>query len=185
MAVLEGTGSATDRIDPNVSPDLLPFPPAAVSATLFRYGGRGQVVIIGPAGFLSAACLQVSAVTVNLRPFDTAVYDAGSTSCPDNVAGRTATVGCVGDTAIMLDMQFPEGDVELEEGGVASIGGVRVASFAIRPGYETMSLRGTVEVRAGKDEQVPAFGGKTGDVVSFDVTPKGATTPTIGRCTLK
>ena len=87
---------------------------------------------------------------------------------------------------IMLEMQFPEGDIELEEGGVASIGGVRgPASFAIRPGYETMSLRGTVEVRAGKDEQVPAFGGKTGDVVAFDVTPKGATTPTIGRCTLK
>jgi hypothetical protein len=85
----------------------------------------------------------------------------------------------------MLDVQFPQGRVELEEGGVAVDRGVRVASFAIRPGYETMSLRGTIEVRAGKDEEVPVFGGKTGDVVSFDVTPKGATTPTIGRCTLK
>ena len=184
VAVREGTGNATERIDPNVGPDLLPFPPAALSATLFRYGGRGQVVIIGPPGFLTAACLQVSAVTVNLRPFDTAVYDAGSASCPDNVAGRAATLGCLGDTAMMLDMQFPDGEIELEEGGVASIGGVRVASFAISPGYETMSLRGTIEVRAGKNEEVPVFGGKAGDIVSFDVTPKGATTPTIGRCTL-
>jgi hypothetical protein len=167
-----------------VSDDLLPFAPAAVSATLFRYGGGGQVVIVGPPGFLSAACLQVSAVTINLRPFDTAVFNAGS-ACPTNVAGRPATSGCVGDTAIMLDVQFPQGEIALEEGGVASIGGVRVASFAIRPGYETLSLRGTIEVRAGKAVEVPVFGGKTGDVVSFDVTPKGATTPTIGRCTLK
>ena len=184
VVVRQGSGDATDRIDPNVSNDLLPFAPAAVSATLFRYGGGGQVVIIGPPGFLSAACLQVSAVTINLRPFDTAVYNAGS-ACPSNVAGRVATSGCVGDTAIMLDVQFPQGQIELEEGGVASIGGVRVASFAKRSGYETLSLRGTIEVRAGKAEEVPVFGGKTGDVVSFDVTPKGATTPTIGRCTLK
>ncbi|MEO5840690.1 MAG: hypothetical protein ABIQ73_19660 [Acidimicrobiales bacterium] len=185
VAVREGSGNATDRIDPDVNADLLPFPPAAVSATLFRYGGQGQVVIVGPAGFLNAACFQVSAVTINLRPFDTAVYNAGARSCPGNVAGRAVTLGCTGDTAIMLDVQFPQGQVELEEGGVASIGGVRIASFAIRPGYETLSLRGTIEVRAGKAEEVPMFGGKTGDVVSFDVTPKGATTPTIGRCTLK
>ncbi|HUP74259.1 MAG TPA: hypothetical protein VM282_14550 [Acidimicrobiales bacterium] len=184
VAVREGSGNAVDRIDPNVGDDLLPFPPAALSATLFRYGGRGQVVITGPAGFLTAACLQVSAVTVNLRPFDTAVYNAGAASCPGNVAGRPAISRCIGDTAIMLEVQFPQGQVELEEGGVAAIGGVRVASFAIEPGYETLSLRGTIEVRAGQDEQVPVFGGKPGDVVSFDVTAKGATTPTIGRCML-
>jgi hypothetical protein len=184
VAVREGAGNATDRIDPDVSPELLPSPPAAVSATLFRYGGKPQVVVIGPAGFLTSACLQVSAVTVNLRPFDTARYNAGSASCPNNVAGRGATPGCVGDTAIMFEVQFPQGEVELEEGGMASIGGVRVASFAARPGYETLSLRGTIEVPAGKVEAVPVFGGKQGDVVSFDVTAKGAATPTIGRCTL-
>ena len=185
VAVKEGAGNAADRIDPNVPADQLPSAPSAVSATLFRYGGQGQVVIVGPAGFLTNACLQVSAVTVNLRPFDTAVYNAGSTSCPDNVAGRAANVGCLGDTAIMVDVVFPQGQVELEEGGLAVIGGVCVASFVKRAGYETMSVRGTVEVRAGKDEEVPVFGGKSGDVVSFDVTPKGATTPTIGKCTLK
>ena len=184
VAVREGSGNPTDRIDSNVSSELLPAQPAALSATLFRYGGRGQVVIVGPAGFLSSACLQVSAVTLNLRPFDTAIYNAGS-SCPANVAGRVATPGCEGDTAIMLEVQFPQGEIELEEGGVASIGGVRVASFASRPGYETLSLRGTIEVRTGKVEAVPVFGGKAGDVVSFDVTAKGAATPTIGRCTLK
>jgi hypothetical protein len=184
VAVRDGAGSATDRIDPNVDAALLPSPPAAVSATLFRYGGKGQVVIIGPPGFLGSACLQVSAVTVNLRPFDTAVYNAGS-ACPASVAGRVATPGCVGDTAIMLEVQFPQGEIELEEGGVASIGGVRVASFAVRPGYESLSVRGTIEVRTGKVEAVPIFGGKAGDVVSFDVTPKGAASPNIGRCTLK
>lgn len=184
VAVREGAGNATDRIDPNVGADVLPSPPAALSATLFRYGGRGQVVIIGPAGFLNSACLQVSAVTLNLRPFDTAVYNAGS-ACPANIAGRAATPGCVGDTAIMLEVQFPQGEVALEEGGLASIGGVRVASFAVRPGYESLSVRGTIEVRTGKVEAVPVFGGKAGDVVSFDVTPKGAATPNIGRCTLK
>ncbi|TML12014.1 MAG: hypothetical protein E6G39_12515 [Actinobacteria bacterium] len=185
VAVLAGAGNAVDRIDPNVSIELLPSAPAALSATLFRYGGRGQVVIVGPAGFLTTACLQVSAVTVNLRPFDTAIYNAGATACPANVAGRPATVGCVGDTAIMFEVQFPQGDVALDEGGVAAVGGVRVASFVARPGYETLSIRGTIEVRPGKDEEVPVFGGKPGDVVSFDVTPKGATTPTIGRCALK
>ena len=185
VAVVAGQGDATDRIDPNVSVELLPSAPAAVSATLFRYGGQAQVVIVGPAGFLTSACLQVSAVTVNLRPFDTAVYNAGGTSCPANVAGRAATIGCAGDTAVMFDVQFPQGEIALDEGGLAAIGGVRVASFATRPGYETLSIRGTIEVRAGKDEEVPVFGGKPGDVESFDVTPKGATTPTIGRCTLK
>ena len=184
VAVREGSGNPTDRIDASASADLLPAPPAAISATLFRYGGRAQVVIIGPAGFLSAACLQVSAVTVNLRPFDTAVYNAGS-ACPDNVAGRAAAPGCEGDTAIMVEVQFPQGEVALEEGGVAGVGGVRVASFADRPGYESLSVRGTIEVPTGKVEAVPVFGGKAGDVVSFDVTPKGAAAPTIGRCTLK
>ena len=184
VAVREGAGNAGDRIDPSVADDQLPFAPSAVSATLFRYGGQAQVVIVGPAGFLTNACLQISAVTVNLRPFDTAIY-SDSNACPTNVAGRAATVSCTGDSAIMLDLVFPQGEVELEEGGLAVIGGVRIAAFATRPGYETLSIRGTIEVRAGKAEEVPVFGGKTGEVVSFDVTPKGATTPTIGKCTLK
>jgi hypothetical protein len=183
VVVREGSGNPTDRIEGSVAAELLPAAPAAIAATLFRYGDRPQVVVVGPAGFLSAVCLQVSAVTVNLRPLDTAVYDT-ATTCPANVAGRDATPGCVGENAIMFEMQFPQGEVELEEGGVASIGGVRVASFVARPGYETLSLRGTIEVPVGKVESVPVFGGKTGDVVSFDVTPKGAATPTIGRCTL-
>jgi hypothetical protein len=185
VVVKEGPGKAGDRIDPSVADDQLPFAPSVVSATLFRYGGQGQVVIVGPAGFLNSACFQVSAVTVNLRPFDTATFNAGYSSCPDNVAGRGASVSCIGDTAVMVDVVFPQGQVELEEGGLAVIGGVRVASFARRAGYETLSIRGTIEVRAGKAEEVPVFGGKSGDVVSFDVTPKGATTPTIGKCTLK
>ena len=184
VAVREGAGNPGDRIDSGAGAELLPAPPAAISATLFRYGGRGQVVIVGPAGFLTTSCLQVSAVTVNLRPFDTAVYNAGS-ACPGNVAGRAATPGCEGETAVMLEVQFPQGEIELEEGGMASIGGVRVASFVARPGYESVSVRGTIEVPTGKVESVPVFGGNAGDVVSFDVTPKGATAPTIGRCTLK
>jgi hypothetical protein len=184
VAVRAGTGNAADRVESTVAAELLPAPPAAIAATLFRYGGQAQVVVVGPAGFLSNACLQVSAVTVDLRPIDTARYDAGAKSCPANVPGRNAVPGCVGDNAIMFQMQFPEGEVVLEEGGAATIGGVRIASFAARPGYEMLSLRGTIEVRAGKVESVPVFGGKTGDVVAFDVTPAGAATPTIGRCTL-
>lgn len=183
VAVRSGGGDATGRATAEVDPSVLPAPPGAVSATLFRHAGQGHVVLVGPPGFASRACVQVSAVAPTLRPFDTSVVGAAG-ACPPGVVGRAADVGCRGDTALMVGLVLPPGEVALEEGGAAGVGAVRVAVFGVAAGYEQVSLRGTITVPVGTSEAVPAFGGRPGEQVAFDVTPADAATPVIGRCTL-
>lgn len=185
MGVASGSQPEAERVRTEIDAALLPHAPGALSATLFQFGGRGQVVIAGPAGFAERACLQVSAVALNLRPFDTVRFEGAPGACPASVVGRNAQIGCRGDTAIMLELQFPEGQVDLEEGGSATIGGVRILSFANAAGFDSVSVRGSIGVAAGKAESVPRFGGSIGEAVAFDMTPEGAQEPIFGRCTLR
>src|SRR5690606_5333360 len=71
VAVRDGSGDVAARIALDVPATDLPQPPGAVAATLFRYNGRGQVVLVGPPGWLASSCLQVSVISAGLRPFDT------------------------------------------------------------------------------------------------------------------
>jgi hypothetical protein len=155
-----------------------------VAATLFRYNGSGQVVLVGPAGWLANTCIQVSPIAQSLRPFETAFHETAPGACPDWVYGREAVVGCAGDTTIMLDLRIPEGEVGLEEGGTASLSAVRALLLGTAPGYDQISLNGQIAVAAGDEVTVPAFGGAIGESVSFDVSAATGT-PLVGTCTIR
>jgi hypothetical protein len=185
VAVRAGDGATETRIvvDPPVTD--LPQPPGAIAATLFRYNGSGQVVLVGPAGWLGNVCIEVSPISQGLRPFETAFYESAAGVCPE-VPMRAATVGCLSDTTVMLDMRLPEGAVGLEEsleGATATVSAVRVKLVGSTPGYETISINGQITVPAGSDVTVPTFGGAVGETVNFDVSAATGA-PTVGTCAL-
>jgi hypothetical protein len=183
VAVRAGDGDVQQRVVMNPPATDLPQPPGAIAATLFRYNDRGQVVLVGPAGWAAKACVQVSVISAGLRPFDTSIYEAAPGACAGNGFGRAATLGCSSDTTIMLDLEIPEGEVGLAEGGRATVAAVRVVLLGNAAGYERISLNGQIAVPAGQDVKVPTFGGPADSQVSFDVSaPTGA--PVIGTCTL-
>ncbi|MCQ3806557.1 MAG: hypothetical protein KTV16_04585 [Acidimicrobiia bacterium] len=162
VALLAGDGPATERIT-DAPPGSLPHPPGAVQATVFQYAGSGHVLFAGPAGFVEDSCLRASVVTGDLRPLD--VVTTGP--CEDPV-GRPATVGCVGPTAVLVDLKVPSGVVELPEGGSGFAEEVRVQLVGHDPRYETLSLRATIGVGSRDEVVVPRFGAAPGEVLQFD-----------------
>jgi hypothetical protein len=184
VAVRAGEGAIEDRVVLDPPAEDLPQAPGAIAATLFRYNGSGQVVLVGPAGWLASACIQISPIAQSLRPFETAYHETAPGACPDWVYGRDAVVGCASDTTIMLDLQIPEGEVGLAEGGTASLSAVRVLLLGTAPAYEQISLNGQVTVAAGDEVTVPTFGGAVGESVSFDVSAAGGA-PLVGTCEIR
>ncbi len=184
--VRAGSGDVSDRIVLDPPPTDLPVPVGAVAATLFRYNGAGQVVLVGPPGWLAKACIQVSVMSASLRAFDTAYAETQPGACgTDRVFGRTATVGCTDpkQAAIMLDLVIPEGNVTLSEGGSASVAAVRVAVIGTNAVYERNNTAGQITVAQGSAVTVPGFGGAAGSTVTFDLSaPSGA--PLTGSCRL-
>lgn len=174
VAVAAGEGPVEDRIVTAAFSDF-PHPPGSMRASLFQYAGSGHVVIVGPAGFTDDVCLRASVVTGDLRPLDTVTTGP----CADPV-GRPAVVGCVGPSAILLDLQIPEGGVELPEGGVGFADAVRIQLIADGgERYETLTVRGTIQVDPAAGVIIPRFGGDAGDVLSFDLGAGRS-----GTCTL-
>jgi hypothetical protein len=182
VAVSAGDGPIENRIVVSPPATDLPQPLGAVAATLFRYNGSGQVVLVGPAGWLAHACVEVSPISQGLRPFETAYYESTPGACAAPT-GRPANVGCKGDATVMLDLRLPEGEVGLEEGGTASVSGVRVKLVGSGASYEAISVNGLISVASGNDVAVPTFGGAVGDTVSFDLSASDGT-PLIGSCVL-
>jgi len=174
VAILAGDGPPGDRIVTAPFADYL-YPPGAIAASLFSYGGVGAVAFVGPSGFPERACLVASVATSGLRPLDTVWFG----NCLDPI-GRQATIRCVGDDALVLDINIPEGEVDLPEGGTGFADTIRVQSIS-DPGlrYETLSARGTISVDPGSDVVIPAFGGAPGDRLVFDFGEGRS-----GRCTL-
>ena len=162
VALLAGDGPISDRIA-DAPPGSLPYPPGAVQSTIFQYAGSGHVLFAGPEGFVEDSCLRASVVTEGLRPLD--VVTTGP--CQDPV-GRPATIGCVGPTAVLLDLKVPSGVVELPEGGSGFAEEVRVQLVGHDPRYETLSLRATIGVGSGDEVAVPRFGAAPSDVLRFD-----------------
>ncbi len=174
VAVARGDGPPEDRIVTAPFADYL-YPPGAITASLFSYSGGGEVVFVGPSGFPEGVCLIASVDTSDLRPLDTVWYG----NCVDPI-GRQATVRCLGDNALVLDIEIPVGAVELPEGGTGFADTIRVQSIS-DPGtkYEVLSARGTISVSPGSDVVIPAFGGAPGDQLVFDLA-EGR----LGQCTL-
>ncbi|HEX7094285.1 MAG TPA: hypothetical protein VF183_00275, partial [Acidimicrobiales bacterium] len=181
VAVAEGSGPVESRIVMEPPAEHLPLPPASVVATLFHYNGRGQVVLVGPPGWADRACVQVSPISPTLRPFETALYEGEPGACPDGAFGRPATVGCRGDTTIMLDLELPAGEVGLAEGGTATLSAVRIVLLGKTAGYEHISVNGEVSVAAGAEVSVPRFGAAVGESVNFDVSAATGS-PLVGTC---
>lgn len=173
VAVEAGEGAEAERIVDAPLSDF-PYAPGAVRASLFQYAGSGHVVFVGPEGFAGSACLRASVVTADLRPLDTVT--TGPCTQP---VGRPASIGCLGDTAILLDLEIPSGEVSLPEGGTGFADGVRLQIVGDDPAYEVLTLRATIEVGGDEPVDVPRFGGEIGEELEFDL---GA--DRVGRCTI-
>ncbi|NCG24694.1 MAG: hypothetical protein GWP47_11270 [Actinobacteria bacterium] len=174
VAVAIGDGPVEDRIVTAAFSDF-PYPPGSMRASLFQYAGSGHVVVVGPPGFSDAVCLRASVVTSDLRPLDTVTTGP----CADPV-GRTAVIGCRGQSAILLSLKVPDGEVELPEGGTGFADAVRVQLIADGgERYETLTVRGTMRVDPANGVVIPRFGGDIGTDVTFDL---GASH--VGTCTL-
>jgi hypothetical protein len=182
VAVAAGSGSLESRIVVQPPATDLPQQPGTIAATLFRYNGSGQVVLVGPAGWLANACVEVSPISQGLRPFETAYYESAAGAC-GAPTGRQATVGCKGDNTVMLDLRLPEGDINLEEGGTASVSAVRAKLVGSSTAYEAISLNGQISVASGSQVSVPTFGGAVGETVSFDLSASTGA-PLTGSCVL-
>ncbi|GJM38949.1 MAG: hypothetical protein DHS20C19_23160 [Acidimicrobiales bacterium] len=173
VAVEAGSGPESDRV--TVAPfSAYPHPPGSIRASLFQYAGSGHVVIVGPDGFTEDSCLRASVVTDLLRPLDTVTFGP----CGQPV-GRIPTVGCLGPSAVLLDLDVPTGGVDLPEGGTGFADAVRIQLVGDDPDYEVLTIRGTIEVAEDDAVAVPRFGGDEGDELTFDL---GA--DRIGTCTL-
>ena len=179
VAVAAGDGALEDRIRLTVDDGALPLAPGSVTASVLQHDG-GQVALVGPAGWTTATCIRASVVTHLLRPLDVVLHEEDG-ACPPGLAGRRATVTCLGDDALILAIEIPQGEVELVEGGIGWAEGIRVGLEFDAPGWEVLALRGTIAVPAGEASVlVPAFGGGQGDVLTVDLG-EGRT----GSCTMR
>lgn len=173
VAVLAGDAPLSQR-DVEAPPSMFPYPAGSIAATLFQYAGSGHVLFVGPSGFADNSCLRASVATRDLRPLD--VVTTGP--CTDPV-GRAATVGCVGPTAVLVDLRVPTGVVELPEGGSGFADSVRVKLVGHDERYEALFIGGAIEVSAGDEVVVPRFGAAPGDELTFDFG-----TDQVGVCTI-
>ena len=173
VAVLAGDAPLAERVTTAPS-ESFPYPPGALRATIFRYAGSGHVLFVGPNGFVDNSCLRASVVTADLRPLD--VVTTGP--CQDPV-GRTATIGCLGPTAVLIDLKVPTGVVELPEGGSGFAEAVRVQLVGHDERYEVLSIRATIGVGADDEVVVPRFGAAAGDELIFNFG-----TDQVGICTV-
>ena len=185
VAVLRGEGPVEGRIRLDAPDSDLPVRPGSLLATVFEHRG-GQVAIVGPEDWWAGTCVRITVATSSLRPLDVVVHEVEEDACPDGLGGREARVTCVGRSVLMLAVDIPQGEVELDEGG---LGWAEVIRFGVESApeatskWEVLAVRGAIAVAdpdadGGVGVAVPAFGGAPGDVVTVEVG--GAT----GDCTL-
>ncbi|MDG2907605.1 MAG: hypothetical protein P6D49_04835 [Acidimicrobiales bacterium] len=179
VAVAVGEGAVEDRIRLRVDEGILPVPSGGVTASVFEHRG-GQVALVGPGGWVVAACVRISVVTEILRPLDVVLFDSSERACPVGLEGRPAIATCRGTDALILEIDIPQGEVDLVEGGIGWAEGIRISLEFAAPGWDVLSLRGTIAVPSGAESvAIPRFGGGPGDEVTVDLG-EGRT----GTCTL-
>lgn len=167
VAVATGDGLLEDRVQLSVSEGVLPLSRGSVFATVFEHGG-GQVALLGPPGWTESACVRASVVTYLLRPLDVVLYESGD-ACPASVVGPNTRLTCVGSQVLIFAIEIPQGEVELVEGGIGWAEAVRVGIEFSVPGWEVLSLRGTIAVPIDDGEVgIPIFGGRSGEELLVD-----------------
>ena len=173
VAVLAGDAPLSQR-DVDAPPGSFPYPAGSLRATLFQYAGSGHVLFVGPSGFVDNSCLRASVVTEDLRPLD--VVTTGPCAY---LVGRAATIGCVGPTAVLVDLEVPTGVVELPEGGSGFADSVRVKLVGHDDRYEALFIGAAIGVGTGDGVTVPRFGAAPGDELTFNFG-----TDLLGVCTV-
>ncbi len=169
VAVAAGDGTVDDRIRLRVDDTVLPVPSGGVTASVFEHRG-GQVALVGPEGWVDETCVRASVVTEVLRPLDVVLFGSPNGSCPVDLAGRPARATCRGTDALILEVDIPQGEVDLVEGGIGWAEGIRISLEFAAPGWEVLSLRGTITVPSGAEAvAIPSFGGTPGDEITVDL----------------
>jgi len=180
VALQEGEGSPEDRVRQVVPENILKVQPGEIIATVFGYNSGGQVALIGPEGWLSEACVRVSATDDEFRPFDVVVFELTQGLCSEELSGRKVSPTCLGESLLIVPLYIPQGEVTHPEGGSGWAEMIRVGYEMSVPGWETLALRGTIAVGAQEGQtEIPLFSGKIGDelTVIFDEL-------NTGNCTL-
>ena len=169
VAVAAGEGTVDDRIRLRVDDAVLPVPVGGVAASVFEHKG-GQVALVGPGGWVDGACVRASVVTEALRPLDVVLFESSDGACPIGLAGRPARATCRGTDALVIEIDIPQGEVDLVEGGIGWAEGIRLSLEFAAPGWEVLSLRGTITVPSGGEAvAIPSFGGTPGDEITVDL----------------
>ncbi len=174
VVVIEGDGPRSDRIVVEPAEDLLPQPIGAVVAAIARSGSEGRVVLTGPPGWFRGVCVQATVTTAELRPLDAVLWSEGN-ECAEVESGRLASVRCLGERTIVLAIDVPQEEVELVEGGTAFADAIRVQVIGSAEGYETTSVRGTIEVAGDSAVRIPTLQGPPGSAAEFLLGGAGAT----------
>ncbi len=87
----------------------------------------------------------------------------------------------MGDTAVLLDVRIPAGEVTLPEGGVGFADAIRVQLVAPPTDeHELLTVRGLIAVATDSEVTIPRFGGAPGDEVTFDLGADRSGSCTIG-----
>ena len=179
VALQDGEGSPEERVRQVVPENILKVGPGEIIATVFGYNGGGQIALIGPDGWLSEACVRVSATDDEFRPFDVAVFELTRGLCSEDLSGRKISPTCLGENLLIVPLYIPQGEVNHPEGGSGWVEMIRVGYEMNVPGWETLALRGTIAVGAQEGQtEIPLFSGKIGDElsISFDELNTGSCT---------
>jgi hypothetical protein len=177
VALQEGEGPEEERVRQVVPSDLLIIKPNEVSATVFGYGGTGQVAMIGPEGWLEEACIRASVTDSRFRPFDVVVFDSTGDSCSDQILGRNVSATCLGEQMLMIPLYIPQGEVKHSEGGTGWAEMIRVGYEMEASGWETLAVRGTITVDSQQNQvEIPVFSGEVGEEITIDFNNSNSTT---------
>ena len=180
VALQEGEGSPEDRVRQVVPENILKVQPGEIIATVFGYNSGGQVALIGPEGWLSEACVRVSATDDEFRPFDVVVFELTQGLCSEELSGRKVSPTCLGESLLIVPLYIPQGEVTHPEGGSGWAEMIRVGYEMSVPGWETLALRGTIAVGAQEGQtEIPLFSGKIGDELTISFNELNT-----GNCTL-
>ncbi len=174
VVVAAGDGPRSERIELDPPANLLPAEPGAVVAGVARAGGDGRLILVGPDGWLDGACVLAQTTSAQLRPLSSLHFAATTDSCGLNPVGQPAEVICRGDNAVILSLDIPQGAVALPEGGTGFADSVRLQLVGAAEGYETMTIRGAIDVADDSVIDVPEVGGPPGAEVTVVLGGAGA-----------
>ncbi len=182
IVVTAGVGPASDRVVAEPSDTLFGDEFDDVHFVLLAEQGQGRVALIGPNGWYDELCIVVSAVSAQLRPLDTTHFGPNASLCGVNPIGTGVDAVCTGPNVVMLALEIAQGQVELDEGGTATVDSVRARILRTDTDYEQVSRRGAIDLSVEGSAIIPAFAFSSTNSVELDV-PITPTENVVTTCT--